>query len=397
MDEIVDLILREARENDDLGGLLAAVCDKLCEAGLPLMRASLGMRAIDPTIRALSFVWWRDRGVSADQTPHDEGDAQYLRSPISYLQTQGLARNRWRLDQGEGCETYTILREVQAAGASDYFMWLMRFGGPTSLAMPGVAIAIATDQLGGFSDDETALFEALLSAFGLACYRFALSRTAEDILGVYLGPMTARRVLAGEVQRGIGRAITAAILLADLRDFTQLTGREDPLRVVGWLNEHLEAVGGPVAEEGGEVLKFMGDGLLAVFPAESPERGRQACLRALAAAEEALVRTGALNASRRARGEPQLGLDIVLHYGEVVYGNVGASRRLDFTVIGRAVNEASRVESLCGRLGRDLLLTSPFATRCGRDTLSLGRFALRGVEGELEVAVLAGSARPSNA
>ena len=387
----VELILREATVGDDLGGLLAAVCERLVAAGLPLWRVSLSMQAIDPTVRALAFVWRRGRGTSADATLHgagDEGEAMYRRSPIHHLQAAGLDAGRWRLEIGEGCDTLPILAELRAGGATDYLMRLVRFGGSTATALPGVALAIATDRPGGFADAEVAAFDALLPALGLASCRFALARTASEVLGVYLGPMTARRVLAGEVRRGMGRAITAAILLADLRGFTALAGSEDPAKVVGWLDEHLEAAGGPVAERGGEVLKFLGDGLLAVFPADGsggPEAEADACARALAAAEEALARTAALNVARRARGEPELGLDVVLHRGEVVYGNVGAARRLDFTVIGRAVNEASRMEGLCERLGRSLLLSAPFAARCGRETVSLGRFALRGIKGELEV------------
>ena len=196
-------------------------------------------------------------------------------------------------------------------------------------------------------------------------------------------------MLAGEVRRGTGRAIEAAILLADLRGFTSLAGREPPARVVAWLDQHLEAVGEAVAAQDGEVLKFLGDGLLAVFPADETATSDDACRRALAAAEQALAATTALNAERRDKGEPELAMDVVLHYGEVVYGNVGAARRLDFTVIGPTVNEASRIEALCAELGQHLLLSAPFATRCGRATTSLGRFVLRGCPGETEVVALA--------
>jgi adenylate cyclase len=215
-----------------------------------------------------------------------------------------------------------------------------------------------------------------------------LTRVSSAILGVYLGERTARRVLAGEVRRGSGRALEAAILLADLRGFTSLAGREPPARVVAWLDQHLEVIGEAVAAHEGEVLKFLGDGILAVFAVEEGVGDGEACRRALAAAEQALTATGELNASRRAAGEPELGLDLVLHFGEVLYGNVGAARRLDFTVIGPTVNEASRMEALCAELGRPLLLSGTFATRCGRPTTSLGRFTLRGCLGETEVRAL---------
>ena len=387
----IDLILSEATSGDDLAGLLDMVCERLVAAGMPLWRLSLIMRAIDPTVRALAFVWRRGRGTLADRTPHgaaDEGEAAYRRSPISHLQSKGLYRARWRLETGEGCDSFPLMADLRAEGATEYLMRLVPFGGPTGAALPGVAIAIATDRPGGLGTEEVAVFDALVPALGLASYRFALAGTTSDLLGVYLGPMTAARVLGGEIRRGRGRAVTAAILVADLRDFTAFAGREEPHRVVHWLDEHLEAVGAPVAEHGGEVLKLLGDGLLAVFTAEAPgESEADACARALAAAEGALAQTAALNTARRTGNGPELALALALHYGEVIYGNVGTARRLDFTVIGRAVNEASRMEKLCGELGHNLLLSGRFAQRCGRETTSLGHFALRGVAEELEIAV----------
>ena len=391
---LVDAILREATDGDDLGGLVAIIAEHLTAAGLPLWRFSLGMRALDPTVRALSFVWRRGARLSSETVSHGvggEGDAMFRRSPIAFLEAQGLTGHRWRLEAEEGCAVIPLLAELRAQGATDYVLRLVGFGGATAAALPGVALAVASDRPGGFADPEIAAFDRLLPALGLASYRFALARVASETLGVYLGPRTARRVLAGEVRRGQGRSIAAAILLADLRGFTALTSRADPFRVVRWLDEHLDAVGGPVAEHGGEVLKFLGDGLLAVFPFDEPGvTEADACARALGAAEAALLRTAALNAGRRAGGGPELALDAVLHQGDVVYGNVGAARRLDFTVIGRVVNEASRMEALCERLGRPLLLSASFAARCGRPTISLGSFALRGLEDEVEIRTLAG-------
>jgi adenylate cyclase len=256
-----------------------------------------------------------------------------------------------------------------------------------------VAIAIATDRPGGLGEGDLAIFNALVPALGLASYRYMLARVSSAILGVYLGERTARRVLAGEVRRGTGRTIEAAILLADLRGFTSLAGREPPARVITWLDQHLEAIGEAVADCEGEILKFLGDGLLAVFPVEEGIGDGEACRRALAAGEQALAANDKLNAGRRAAGEPDLGLDLVLHFGEVIYGNVGAARRLDFTVIGPTVNEASRMEALCAELGRPLLLSAAFAARCGRATASLGRFRLRGCVGETEVLAVRASNR----
>ena len=385
--ELIAAILREATEGDDAERLIGLTCDGLLGLGVPLWRFSVGLRTINATVRARSFVWRRDRGFAAEALPHvADGDdlAAFHRSPIHHVQSRGLTCARWRVELGEGCETLPLLAELRAEGGTDYVMHLVRFGGGTAQAIPGVALGFATDRAGGFAEGQLASCAELVPAIGLASFRFALARTVAETLEIYLGPRTAQRVLGGEVRRGLGRSMSAAILLADLRGFTSVARSHEPHRVVAWLDEHLEAIGAPVAAQGGEVLKFLGDGLLAVFPVDEPDTS-DACGRALTAAELALAATAELNSVRRTVGAPELGLDIVLHHGEVVYGNVGAARRLDFTVIGRAVNEASRMEALCGELAQPLLLSAAFAARCARPTASLGRHRLRGIDDAIEV------------
>ena len=391
--ELVDTILRAATASDDPAPLAVLVADGLTAAGVPLWRLSVGVRAIDPEVRALSLIWRRGSGLTAQTTPYraDDNDETFRRSPIYWMIERGVENWRWRLDRGEGCAELALLAELRAEGASEYAMHVVRFAGVTEEALPGVALAFATDRAGGFRTTDGELIAAIVPALGLTMFRHALARTLAATLDVYLGPKTARRVLAGEAQRGLGRTIRAALLLADLRGFTALSARADPQQVVAWLDEHLEAIGTAVAANDGEVLKFLGDGLLAVWPVdETAISDREACVRALRAGEAALDATARLNAARRARTEPALDLDLVLHFGEVVYGNVGAARRLDFTVIGPTVNEASRIEALCAELDRPLLLSAAFAARCGRRTASLGRFRLRGCVGETEVCAIAG-------
>ncbi|MFO1069824.1 MAG: adenylate/guanylate cyclase domain-containing protein [Geminicoccaceae bacterium] len=390
MRDLVDRILTEAATSDDLPGLIATVGDGLNARGIPVWRLSLSMRALDPMIRAVSFIWERDAATRIDRTLHSDRDEGAFRaSPIAWILDRDLPAMRWRLERGEGTDEIPLLASLRERGATDYLIRVTPFG--NALAdVRGAAITFATDAPGGFSDDQIAGIDGLLPALGLASLRFALARVASELLGVYLGPQTAAHIRGGEVLRGRGRTITAAILLADLRGFTALAGREPPARIVAWLDQHLEAIGTPVAEHGGEVLKFLGDGLLAVFPIAGDPG--DACDRALAAALRAQALTAALNASRVAAGEPGLPLDVVLHLGDVIYGNVGAARRLDFTIIGAAVNEASRIEALCGELGRSLLLSGAFARHCGSPTRSLGRFTLRGVAEPVEVAELAGNA-----
>jgi adenylate cyclase len=196
--------------------------------------------------------------------------------------------------------------------------------------------------------------------------------------GASRGVAPGRRILGGQVRQGTAQQLSAAIMIADLRGFTGVADRTPAERLVAGLNEHLGAVVEAVERHSGQVLKFLGDGLLAVFslaarPAEA------ACADALAAAQEALAANAAVNARRATTGEPPLALDIALHLGDVMYGNVGSVRRLDFTVIGPAVNEASRIEALCEPLGCHLLTSAAFARACPRSLRSQGRHALRGV------------------
>ncbi len=379
--ELVDWILRNATAQDDLGDLLGRLCERLVVAGIPIWRASLDLPTIDPHARAMMHKWWRDRPVVVQTLSHGPDQVEvFQRSVIYHLISRDLDMRRWRREQGEGVREFDLLGSLQSSGATDYHMWLVKFGSDPD-RLRGVAFSVATDRAGGFADEDIALVQHLVPALGLAAYRISADHTAANALEVYLGRNTAQRVLAGEIRRGEGERLAAAILFADLRRFTQVSEQEDALKVVEWLNQHFEVVGDAVTAEGGEILKFMGDGLLAVFPvADGERRPCPGCDAALRSAERAAAANEALNRVREAHGEPTLRLDIALNFGEVVYGNVGASRRLDFTVIGRAVNETCRMEALCDDLDRDNLPSEIFARRCSPPTAKVERFELRGIE-----------------
>jgi adenylate cyclase len=378
---IVQWIAEQALTGDDGVALLDGVCNALRARGLPLWRVSAHLPALDPSVRGFRFGWRRDGGASLASAPHDDaGIAGYMNDPLYPLLTNGRTFSRWRLhDAMDPATTFPFLLDLQAEGGTDYVQHIIWFTPGT--ALKGLVVSFASDGTAGFGEADLALFAELLPALGLAICKSSLSRTLQETLAVYLGSATATRVLGGQIRRGEGETVAAAILMADFRAFTALTEREDAVKVVGWLDEHFDAVGEPVARHGGEILKFIGDGFLAIFPVPDPGSGPCAtCASALDAAEEALAANRALNARRRAAGLPVLEVDLVLHFGEVVYGNVGTSRRLDFTVIGRAVNEASRIEEICGQTGRSILISESFAERCGRQLEPVGTFALRGIE-----------------
>jgi adenylate cyclase len=233
--------------------------------------------------------------------------------------------------------------------------------------------------IAGFSAEQIADLDRFLPALSLACYRIASTHAASDVLAVYTGVQTSGRILSGQTQRGDGRSVYAAILFADLKNFTSLNESYRPKEIVAWLNEHFDAIGAPVDKRGGEILKFMGDSLMAIFPVAADDPA-PACLQALSAAKDALKANAELNRTRQKAGNPVIPVDVVLHVGEVFYGNVGSSRRLDFTVIGKAVNEAARIGRLCDDVGRNLLVSESFASHVADQFEVVGSFSLRGVK-----------------
>ena len=350
------------------------------------------MPSIHPMYGGVSALFVRGDATTIENAEYDGAVMRsFEKTPTYYLLSHGETSGRWNIAKGEGVDDYPQLAEMALGGGTDHVASLLGF--PKEAALRGVSLSLTSDRPGGFSDEQLAIVQQLFPALGLACYRIATSKTAADILAVYTGARTSARILAGETRRGTGGAINAAILLADLRNFTALTEVYQPGEIAGFLNEHFELIGRHVEENSGEILKFMGDSVLAIFPTETEdgEDPEAACLAALTSARNILEANKALNAQRTRNGGPDIGVDVVLHLGEVFYGNIGARGRLDFTVIGSAVNEASRLEKLCGTLGYHLLMSESFARTSAVASECLGSFELRGVSKPVNVFKLAGA------
>lgn len=388
MNDLINWILEEGRNSDDLGAILQGLSERFVAQGNPLCWTALTMPTIDPTAAALRFVWSRHEGLtSAALSPEDSFGAAYQRSPIHYLSERRILGARWKLEDPEVVRKFAMFEELRVLGATEYALRFVRFSN-SSTALGGAVLSAATDRPGGFTEGEFEAVQSILPALSIVAYRIGLSHVATETLGAYLGPQTGARVLQGMIRRGDSQVISAALLLADLRGFTALVDRSPGKEVVGWLNQHLECVGDAVTERGGEILKFLGDGLLAVFPSDRIGAER-ACSDAVSAAVDARSRNAALNARRAAEGGPALDLSVALHFGDVVYGNIGTARRLDFTVVGPAVNEVSHMEALSKELGREVLLSESIAQRCGHPVQSLGPHRLRGTTGTREMYGLA--------
>ena len=365
--------------SDDPAALLSGASEHLLAAGVPIARTHISFATLDPRKRAENVVWLRGRGTSRELHDHEEFERFFPLSPFPEMLRTGRMQRRWRLEGPDDADGFPVIEAMQRLGATDLFVRIVPFVAAAEI-FQGAAISATTDRPGGFTDPEIAILDELSPTMGLAAYRIATSDALSSVLRAYLGNGAGHHILSGRVRPGEGHRVTAAILLADLRGFTSATEREGP-RVIGRLGEHLAAIAEPVEAAGGEVLKFIGDGLLAAFPVTAETS--TACDAALAAAREAITRNARVNDAHPET--PRLDLDVALHLGEVFYGNIGAASRLEFTVIGPAVNEASRIESLCARLDRALLLSESFARECSAPVESLGRFDLRGVSGEREV------------
>ncbi|NMN68752.1 adenylate/guanylate cyclase domain-containing protein [Rhizobium sp. 57MFTsu3.2] len=376
LQELIDWIIGEGLSSRSVEQIMEGLGPRLVALGFPIVRASIAMPSIDPMQKGFSVAWSPHSVMSVDIQGHDDaGQEMFERSPIFHLLSNNLLYGRWSLP-ANGTNSFPLFDELAQLGATEYLIKLAEFPGETALG--GVGFSIAVDGPGGFSEQQIADVERLMPALALTCCRVATTRVATDMLAVYTGTRTSGRILSGQTRRGDGASIYAAILLADLKDFTSLNERWPPERIVGWLNEHFEAIAGPVEENGGEILKFMGDSLLAIFPADIDDPS-EACGRALSSARMAMKANQLLNARRNDEEEPQLLVDIALHVGEVFYGNIGASRRLDFTAIGRAVNEAARIEKVADTVGYSLLASRPFAAQVPKGFRNVGSFVLKGV------------------
>lgn len=381
-EEIRRWVVSEGLEGRSLAALMEGFVSRIRAAGLHLSRAYLASPAVNPDFRAINIRWRAATGILQEGVAHDRFADAFDASPIAFMLRNEIPRRRWRLDTAESRAGYELLDELHRDGDVEYAAHIVRFGGSATTAMKGIALSVCTDRQAGFSDEEAALLTELVPPLALAAYRIALFDMTTGILDAYVGHDAGRRILNGEIRRGHGHSLAAAIMIADLRGFTTASesgGQE----LIPRLGEHLEAIAEPVERMGGEVLKFLGDGLLAGFAVVEGAGPAGACAAALAAAREALARNEAVNA--RHPGTPPLPLDIALHRGEVFYGNVGGGGRLDFTVIGPAVNEASRIEALCGALDRPLLMSAAFAECCGAAVQGLGAHRLRGVSEPREI------------
>ena len=368
---LVDWLLAEGRFLTDNGELLGELCERLVAAEIPLDRAALHLRALHPRYRGVSRIWRPGRPIEQQFLDHGlEKTATYLESPVRAV-AQNHRRLEWRLD-GDAALPFAMLEELREEGFVHYVIAPVPYA-----AGPVNALSWATRRPGGFAPDALRLMDALLPAYSAVIESKTLVRFVENLLSTYVGREPSQLILEGQVRRGDIRTITAALMLADLRDFTMLTDILNPRAVIRLLNEYFDCVFPPVQQQGGEIMEIMGDGVLAIFRHERSGSAEAACRAALEAAQQALAALAERNA-RSGNSESPLHAGLALHYGTVSYGNIGSGDRLDFTVIGPDVNLTSRIEQFCRQLDRPLIMSQAFAERLDRPIWEIGHYELRG-------------------
>ncbi len=363
--------------------LIEGFCARLQDSGLGLARVMVGIDTLHPVVRGRGFIWRRGIGVEPQEFGRSDPavDSKWQQSPHHRLLQTGERSLRRRLHPGDNQpREFSVFDDLAAAGTTDYIAFLTRFGESVTIGeMDCVYSSWTTDRPAGFGDDDIAALDGLVPHLAAAIMHSTVARIAETLVETYLGRDAGRRVLKGAIARGTADKIRAVLWFSDLKGFTRLVDSQPPKSIIPLLNDYADALVSAIHQQGGQVLKFIGDGLLAFFETGDTVED---CRRALAAAEDAFRRVAALNARRAADNLPTTGFYLALHVGDVFYGNIGSADRLDFTVIGPAVNEVTRISGMCRALEQDLVLSSAFAEAAGpaRDCLvGLGRYALRGV------------------
>jgi adenylate cyclase len=375
LDAIADWLAGPALANPSGVQAIDEFAWRMVAAGLPLLRMTLHSGTLHPQFLGSTFVWWRDTGQTVQTLiAHAVRDTvQYADNPVRRA-IEGGETIRRRLDVPDAELDFSILPDLKTRGGTDYFS--MRIG---SAYGPGYAVSYTTDRPGGFAAHDIDALTRISHRLQGVCDVYSQRALTRNLLNAYLGAKAGPRVLAGQIRRGTGEDLNVVVWSSDLRAYTERSDRLAGARMIAILNALFDVQATAIHAHGGEILKFIGDGLLAIFPIDDATSPARAAADALAAAHEALDAVRRLADDPAMAGEPPLRVVVALHAGTVIYGNVGAADRLDFTVIGPAVNLVSRIETVAKDLDEPIVVSDDFARAYGQPLRALGAHALRGL------------------
>jgi len=378
--DVVHWLTNDARDERFIDNIFAEMCRRLQRAGIPVKRATLHVLIQHPQWLGAKILWADGvPGTEMTRADHDVRERPaYIGSPVSEIHDGATeVRENLETDPALG-RKHAVYDEMRAMRLTDYVAWPLYH----TLGKRHV-VTFATDRPGGFDDAQIASLLKLLPILALVSEIRVKNRLARTLLETYVGTHAGELILAGATRRGSGTTVRAAIMICDLRDFTHISDNWPRDDVIDLLNGYFDAMSEPIARHGGEILKFIGDGLLAIFPLDQPD----ACANLLHAVTEARQAMIALNQKNNETGRAPLNYGIGVHVGDVMYGNIGSSTRLDFTVIGPAVNMASRLEALTKQLGKNVLLSHAFAelVKSDFDLERVGEYPVRGFNDPIEL------------
>lgn len=376
IDAIIDWLAGPAHHNSlSLADEFDEFAWRMLAAGLPLLRATLHLRTLHPQYLGANFVWWRTAGRTVLTFVAHEVQDLFAQedNPVRRVMVAGETIRR-RVDVADDALDFPILHDLKAEGATDYFALPVKSSLGTNYM-----VTYVTDRVDGFTEKEISDLIRVSQRLSLLADLRNQRRIASNILTAYLGSNAGPKVLAGQIRRGTGEEITAVLWSSDLRGFTERSDRLAGIQVIAMLNALFDAQAKSIVGHGGEILKFNGDGLLAIFPIKSADMAAAAASNALTAAMQAVEVARNLTSDPSLPGEPPLEIVVALHVGTAIYGNIGAADRLDFTVIGPAVNLVSRIETVAKALNRPIVVSDDFARTYGKPLEPLGRHELRGL------------------
>jgi adenylate cyclase len=386
VDRAATWLMAQSLKDADLETIVRGCCERLHGAGLPIARVQLSFSMLHPLYRGVGYTWRRGQGLRVDAYRHSADDDTHAdifrKSPYYHLLKHELDHLRRRLDSNGPAE-FPIFEDFRVEGLTDYLAFTNSFAMGTGQGMLG---SWATDRRGGFTDAEIEALLRIQDSLAVACKMAMRGGVAKSALDTYLGAKAGGRVLAGQIKRGDGETTRAAIAWGDLRNSTAMADQLGRQAYIDTLNLFFDATAGAVADAGGEILSFIGDGFLAIFPCERNQKeSSEACKLALSAALDATNRMAETNRVRVDAGQPTLGYGLSLHIGNVMFGNVGLAERLSFSVFGSAVNEAARLESLTKKFATPIVASEEFMTYCGGEWETLGVETLTGFNAPMNV------------
>lgn len=379
--DVVQWLYSDAPQLKGTLEIITELGQRLNGGNVPVDRVTTGIWVVHPNVRAEASIWSSDRApelvlYTADSTSADN----YVKSPVKLVhETRQTVRVQIERDP-VAADAFPVVVDMREEGYTDYIAVPMPFSdGSVKFA------SFATKAPGGFSNSHIGVFDSIIRPLALVCELKTLRRTAETVLNTYVGPRAGLKVLDGTTRRGEGEWIKAVVSFADIRGFSRLSNTLPADQIIVFLNKYFGAMTAAVEAHGGEVLKFIGDEVMAIFPYETETDAGEAALRGLKAARETLSRISDINLEKDCGRTPDMSVGIALHAGDVFYGNVGSETRLDFTVVGPVVNLAARIAELAKDLERQVLVSDAIADIMGCRSGLYGRYQVKGFDDPVAV------------